>query len=196
VSQKAIKMVFGLKLLNNKCIFDGLILISFTLLMIAIISVSSETTISPITTTPGIECSQRNSSCGDCVKNSSCYYCFKTKKCDVYPSDTLKPQTHCGTLSDMAWKTCYVKFNILIIVFGSIGGALLLILIITCCCCCKKVRRAQFASQMAKWERQRADRKAHQDERRQEREARRNEIRQKYGLSTISNDNNKYKRFD
>lgn len=191
-------MVFGLRLLNSKYVFNGIISISLTLLMVQIISVGSEaTTITESTTTtttmsPGIECSLSNSSCEDCVKNSSCFYCFSDSKCKVYVA--TRPSQDCESSKKMAWKTCLVKFNVLVIVLGSLGGILLLALIICCCCCCRKVKRAQLSSQLAKWERQRADRKAHQDERRQEREARRNEIRQKYGLGMV--DNNKYSRFD
>jgi len=182
----------------DRNVFNAIIWMSFTLiLMMEVMSVSSQTTTMGSTSTTmstSVECSQLNSSCESCVQNASCYYCFKTNTCDLYPYTTLQPQSKCGSIKDMAWKTCLVNLNVLLIVGSSVGGAVILSLAICCCYCCRKVKRAQIASQLAKWERQRADRQRHQDERRLERQIRRNEIRQKYGLG--SKDSNNYSRFD
>ena len=183
---------------GNKTILSGLMVL-ISIWMVS--SLSPTTTVSPTasstaspTLSPKDECQKLNSSCEDCVKNTACYYCYRTKTCDEYPFKSLKPYAKCGTLKDMAYKTCLVDFKVLIIVLSSVGGGLLLISIICCCCLCKKVRRAQLRRQIEKWERKRNDQKAMQEERRVEREQKRQQIRDKYGLG--SNNNSPYSRFD
>jgi len=193
-------VVISLKVLNYVHIALILITIygSITYVSSDNTTTSATTITEPTTTTEEpLNCGLRNSSCDECVKTSACYYCNKDQTCRLYPSGikTLQPQKECGSLSDMSWQTCLVKFNTLLIIFGSIGGFVLLFLTICCCCCCRKVNRIKVQHQLTKWERQRQDKQAAQQERREEREAKREELRQKYGLSTLTS-NNKYSRFD
>jgi len=193
-------VVISLKVLNYVHILIILITIYGS---IKYVSADNDTTTTSTTTTTEepLNCGLRNSSCDECVKTSACYYCNKDQTCRTYPSGmkTLQPQKECGTLNDMNWQTCLVKFNTLLIIFGSIGGFVVLFLTICCCCCCRKVNRIKVQRQLTKWERQRHDKQQAQQERREERETRREELRQKYGLSTLSTlsgNTNKYSRFD
>ncbi|XP_076349300.1 uncharacterized protein LOC143246456 isoform X1 [Tachypleus tridentatus] len=78
------------------------------------------TTVEPtstVTPTPEEFCAQHNSSCNDCVKSSAkCYYCYKNEQCSYYPYSHLVPRyDECGSLGDMAWGTCLINFEVLII---------------------------------------------------------------------------------
>uniref|UniRef100_A0A1W7R9X7 Pituitary tumor-transforming gene 1 protein-interacting protein n=1 Tax=Hadrurus spadix TaxID=141984 RepID=A0A1W7R9X7_9SCOR len=150
------------------------------------------------TTTPKVEtCSDGNTTtCEACLeKGTKCYFCRKTKKCAPYPYTHIAPRPgECGSLGDVAWGTCVVNFEILIIAMSVIGGILIIGLLICCCCCCRKKGRDKWAKQQAKWEREREERKARNEERKKERQAKTDEIRRKYGLK-IGGDN-PYQRFD
>ena len=131
-------------------------------------------------------CSTHTDSCDSCVKNAHCYYCIKTKKCGVYPWVSLRPvPDECGdSLSDIYWKTCAVKLEVLVIVFGILGGLLgfILLVLLTWCCCIRPCVRSCRERQEAKWELNRVKLSEMQSQRRKERNQQRDQIRAKYGL--------------
>ncbi|XP_067142098.1 pituitary tumor-transforming gene 1 protein-interacting protein-like isoform X2 [Centruroides vittatus] len=155
------------------------------------------TSVAPETTTKSIEqiCDGSNITCDECIsRGSQCYFCRKTKKCSVYPYKHLVPRNdECGSMGDIAWGTCLVNFQTLIITMSVIGGVLIIGIIVCCYCCCRKQGRDKWARQQAKWEKEREERKARAQERKKERQAKTDEIRRKYGLIK---DDNPYQRFD
>lgn len=158
--------------------------------------ITETTTILPETTTMSIKqiCEASNVTCDQCLSRSSkCYFCRKTSKCGVYPYRHIVPRyDECGSMGDIAWLTCIVNFEILIITMGVIGGILIIGITICCCCCCRKRGRDKWAKQQAKWQKEREERKARTEERKKERQAKTDEIRRKYGLIN----DNPYQRFD
>ncbi|XP_076361152.1 pituitary tumor-transforming gene 1 protein-interacting protein-like [Tachypleus tridentatus] len=156
------------------------------------ITESKSTTVSPA---HGEACAQHNDSCEDCVTSSAkCYYCYKSRQCSYYPYSHLVPRyDECGSLGDMAWGTCLINFEALIISLSVISGVIILAIIICCCCCCRKRKRRAMERDQARWEQQREERRLRTEERKKERQARTEEIRRKYGL--MKNDN-PYQRFD
>ncbi|XP_013787927.1 pituitary tumor-transforming gene 1 protein-interacting protein-like [Limulus polyphemus] len=159
--------------------------------------IESITESKPTTTShaPRDACAQHNDSCEDCVKSSAkCYYCYKNRRCSYYPYSHLVPRyEECGSLGDMAWGTCLINFEALIISLSVIGGVILLAITICCCCCCRKRKRKAMDRDQAQWEQQREERRLRAEERKQERQVRTDEIRRKYGLLK---DDNPYQRFD
>lgn len=132
-------------------------------------------------------CSTHSDSCDSCVKNSvHCYYCYSTKKCGVYPFGSLQPiPDECGdSLSDLSWKTCTVRANVLVIVFATLGAllGLIIFIFISWCCCIRPCVRKCREKQNAKWERNRLRLQEMQSTRRKERQQQRDAIRAKYGL--------------
>ncbi|XP_035681195.1 proton myo-inositol cotransporter-like [Branchiostoma floridae] len=72
--------------------------------------VSSNTTMStvtpPITPAGEVDCSSRNSSCGECIGDVKCYYCYKDNTCRLYPASAVLPTSECS-LSQVRWgATC------------------------------------------------------------------------------------------
>ncbi|XP_066280151.1 pituitary tumor-transforming gene 1 protein-interacting protein-like [Branchiostoma lanceolatum] len=99
----------------------------------------------PTTPTPSseVDCSSRNSSCGECIGNVKCYFCYKDNSCRLYPASAVLPTTECP-LSQVRWgATCSVSFEVLVIAVSVVAGVLGLALLYCCCrcwcsigCCC------------------------------------------------------------
>ncbi|XP_067125054.1 pituitary tumor-transforming gene 1 protein-interacting protein-like [Centruroides vittatus] len=98
-----------------------------------------------------------NTTCEKCVKASKkCYYCYKSKQCAYYPYKHLVTQDDCGSLGEMAWTTCLVNFEALIISMSIVGSILFLAIAICCCCCCRSInmQNQKWDSEEAKLEEQ------------------------------------------
>ncbi|KAK3590691.1 hypothetical protein CHS0354_006380 [Potamilus streckersoni] len=142
---------------------------------------TEQTTISVTTLSPEDECKRHHASCEDCVgvAKAQCVYCQSAKTCKLKKS--IIPTDECA-LSDAKWGVCWVNYEALIIAISVIGGVIVLGIVICCCCCCRGKGKEKLQRWEAKWERDRAERKAKSDERRAERQQKTDEIRRKYGL--------------
>ncbi|XP_022249775.1 pituitary tumor-transforming gene 1 protein-interacting protein-like [Limulus polyphemus] len=154
---------------------------------------------SPTTSSSSQEnCAVHNASCHTCVKASpKCYYCYKNKQClFVTYEDLVSHLEECGTLENIAWGTCIINFEALVISMSVLGGIIFLGIAISCCCCCRfcHIRnKEKLQAELAKWNRQRENLKVKAEERREKRKQKLDEIREKYGLPK---ENPAYKRFD
>ncbi|XP_078572301.1 pituitary tumor-transforming gene 1 protein-interacting protein-like isoform X1 [Branchiostoma floridae x Branchiostoma japonicum] len=155
-------------------------------------AVTAQTT----TPAPELDCSERNSSCDECIKNVKCYYCYQDNSCRLYPAEKILPRD--CPLSKARWGiSCAINFEALIIAMSVVGGVILISFFccIYCCCCRTSSKKAQekYDKEDAKIERAREERRLKHAERRAERDAKNQEIRMKYGLVK---EDNPYHRFD
>ena len=64
----------------------------------------TSTTVAP-TTVPQFTCTQRNASCGECVKDIKCFWCSADHSCKKYPASKIIPRDCEG--NDWYWKQCF-----------------------------------------------------------------------------------------
>ena len=62
--------------------------------------------------TPETTCSQKNTSCGDCVKDISCFWCAADVTCKKYDAG-IKIIPHNCKGNKWYWKQCFVAGNVL-----------------------------------------------------------------------------------
>ena len=171
------------------------IIVGLLLATVTITNIHAEMMTSTTPVPDQYNCSGHSDSCDDCVKSSvHCYFCYKTKRCGVYPFASLKPfPSDCSdSLSDLAWRTCVIPMNVLVIVFCSLAGLLVFIIfvfLIWCCLIRPCVRRCNERDN-DKWQRNRLRLEEIQSTRRQQRQQQRDVIKAKYGL-----DGPKYEKF-
>ena len=63
-----------------------------------------------LTTTPVLTCSQRNASCGDCVKDIKCFWCGADDSCRKYTASKIIPRD-CKE-NKWYWKQCVAAGNV------------------------------------------------------------------------------------
>ncbi|XP_022245359.1 pituitary tumor-transforming gene 1 protein-interacting protein-like [Limulus polyphemus] len=96
----------------------------------------------------------------------------------------------------MAWGTCYVNFEALLITISIIGVMILMALTIFCCWCCRSYHKRKiekYQREVTKFDREQENLKLRAAERKQHRQAKVDGIRDKYGLRV---ENPFYKRLD
>ncbi|XP_078593280.1 uncharacterized protein LOC144871579 [Branchiostoma floridae x Branchiostoma japonicum] len=92
---------------------------------------STMSTVTPAITPAGeVDCSSRNSSCGECIADLKCYFCYKDNTCRLYPASAVLPTSECP-LAQVRWGTCDGIFQPLVIGLSVSSGVIVLL----CCGC-------------------------------------------------------------
>lgn len=147
----------------------------------------TSTTVAP-TSTPSDTCSQRNASCGECVKDIKCFWCGADNSCQKYPVSLKVIPRDCEG-NDWYWKQCFAPGYILIYVIPSVSFVVLVILgCCVYCLCCRNRSQRSYGKEDMKMQRRREEIKQRHAERRAERKMRTDAIRQKYGLLSNEDD--------
>ncbi|XP_065199321.1 pituitary tumor-transforming gene 1 protein-interacting protein-like isoform X2 [Sycon ciliatum] len=156
-------------------------------------------------------CTERNSTCSDCVKKFECYWCAANKDLNIsgptgspcQKRSVWKLTTSCSDTYHL-YPSCKISgLAVLIITICVVVLVVVAFVTCICCCCCCGGKRSKrkWAREDDKDKREREDRRIRQEGRRTERKARNDEIRKKYGLykdedGGAGGTEGRYQRFD